>query len=110
MPNDQQTPLQRVCSAMVRASRPSRDPNELTAPPRGSLKERPMWRLYEDLGRAVLADLGMRPEDMETPRPWPPIPPADAEVLVPCPCQHKGTGGDCDGSCAPYPGLVRWMP
>lgn len=46
--------LERVCRAMVAASRPTADPDRLTPAPRGSMGLIPIWRTYEHLARAAI--------------------------------------------------------
>lgn len=52
-PDDAQ--IERVCRAMVAASRPMADPDRPTPAPRGSVGWVPVWRTYEHLARAAIA-------------------------------------------------------
>ena len=47
--------VERVARAMLAASRPNADPDELTPAPRGSFGLIPKWQLYDHLARAAIA-------------------------------------------------------
>lgn len=52
-----QATVERVCRAMIAASRPNADPDALTPCPHGTGGLMPKWRLFEHLAEASIAEL-----------------------------------------------------